>query len=267
MALSGSRGSDFGTWNLEEAADPTLATWRKPGIRPWNLEEAGDPTVELGGNRGSDPRRMPDGFVFQRAQTISTRYMESGGAHAFKSTKYRRPSVSNHAQSLPSPAQSARPVAGIMASALIAGMMDVLPANVATEQTLAVGLAMLAGQCVLWAIFRFGFTSGPWHAEPGAELGFDPIFSRLLVRPGFYPSPAANPDVARSTLSLQASLHTSWCTSHWESTRRTTAACTFSPRRPRQRWHASPTTIRPATTSPNSRSPSSCSGTSRLASL
>jgi len=54
-----------------------------------------------------------------------------------------------------------------MAASLIAGMLDMLPANAATEETLAVGLAMLAGQCVLWAIFRFGFSSGPWHAEPG----------------------------------------------------------------------------------------------------
>ena len=53
----------------------------------------------------------------------------------------------------------------------IAGFLDdavaALPDNTATPTTLAVGLGMLVCQCVLWFIFRFIVTSGPWHAEPG----------------------------------------------------------------------------------------------------
>ena len=50
---------------------------------------------------------------------------------------------------------------------LLDDAVAVLPANTATSTTLAVGLAMLTGQCVLWFVFRFLVSSGPWHAEPG----------------------------------------------------------------------------------------------------
>ena len=42
-----------------------------------------------------------------------------------------------------------------------------LPENVATVESLQLGIALLTGQCVLWFIFSFVVRSGPWHSEPG----------------------------------------------------------------------------------------------------
>jgi hypothetical protein len=42
-----------------------------------------------------------------------------------------------------------------------------LPPKAATPDSILIGLAMAAGQCVLAAFFSFVTTSGPWHAQAG----------------------------------------------------------------------------------------------------